>query len=61
MRGYRQWRWHLDEMHVKLSGEMMYLWRTVDHEDEVLESYVTKTRDKAHINSPRHAASAVPG
>ncbi len=26
---------------------MRYLWRAVDHEGEVLESYVTKTRDKA--------------
>ena len=26
---------------------MHYLWRAVDHEDEVLESYATKTRDKA--------------
>ena len=42
----RQWRWHLDEMYVKLNGEMVYLWRAVDHEGEILESYVTKTRDK---------------
>jgi len=27
-------------------GEMRYLWRPVDHEGEVLESFVTKTRDK---------------
>jgi putative transposase len=47
MRGYRQWRWHLDEMYVKLSGEMVYLWRAIDHEGEILESYVTKTRDKS--------------
>ena len=33
-------------MYVKLSGEMVYLWRAVDHEGEILESYVTKTRDK---------------
>ena len=32
---------------MKLNGEMVYLWRAVDHEGEVLESYVTKTRDKA--------------
>ena len=25
MRGFRQWRWHLDEMYVKLDGEMIYL------------------------------------
>jgi len=34
-------------MYVKLNGEMVYLWRAVDHEGEVLESYVTRTRDKA--------------
>jgi putative transposase len=44
---FRQWRWHLDEMYVKINGEMHYLWRAVDHEGEVLESYVTKTRDKS--------------
>ena len=47
MRGFRHWRWHLDEMYVKLNGEMVYLWRAVDHEGEVLESYVTKKRNKA--------------
>ena len=47
MRGFRHWRWHLDEMYVKINGEMVYLWRAVDHEGEMLESYVTKTRDKA--------------
>ena len=39
-------RWHLDEMLVRINGEMHYLWRTVDHEGDTLESYVTKTRDK---------------
>jgi putative transposase len=34
-------------MYVKLNGEMVYLWRAVDHEGEVLESYVTKKRDKS--------------
>src|SRR5210317_1093079 len=41
-----RWRWLLDEMFVKINGEQHYLWRAVDHEGEVLESYVTKTRDK---------------
>lgn len=35
------------QMYVKINGEVVYLWRAVDHEGEVLESYVTKTRDKA--------------
>ena len=46
MKGFRKWRWHLDEMYVKLNGEMVYLWRAVDQEGEVLESFVSKTRDK---------------
>lgn len=46
-RGRRHFRWHLDEMYAKINGEMCYLWRAVDHGGEVLESYVTKTRDKA--------------
>jgi putative transposase len=41
-----RWRWHLDEVFVKINGETHYLWRAVDHEGEVLESFVTKTRDK---------------
>jgi putative transposase len=40
------WRWHLDEVFVKINGERHYLWRAVDHDGEVLESFVTKTRDK---------------
>ena len=41
-----RWRWHLDEIFVKINGERHYLWRAVDHEGEVLESFVSKTRDK---------------
>ena len=40
------WKWHLDEVFVKIKGERHCLWRAVDHEGEVLESYVTKKRDK---------------
>ena len=47
MRAHTHWRWHLDEVYVKINGEMRYLWRAVDHEGEVLESFVTTTRDKA--------------
>ena len=45
MRAHSNWRWHLDEVFVKINGETHYLWRAVDHEGEVLESYVTKRRD----------------
>ena len=46
MRGFTHGRWHLDEMVVKLKGEMVYLWRAVDHEGEILETFVTKRRDR---------------
>ncbi|MEP4877650.1 MAG: IS6 family transposase, partial [Tateyamaria sp.] len=46
MRSHSNWRWHLDEVFVKINGETHYLWRAVDHEGEVLESYVTKRRDR---------------
>ena len=47
MRQHTHWRWHLDEVYVKINGVQHYLWRAVDHEGEVLESVVTKERDKA--------------
>jgi putative transposase len=47
MGGYPQWRWHLDEVFVKVNGKLRYLWRTVDHEGEVLEAVVTAKRGKA--------------
>ena len=31
---------------MKINGERHYLWRAVDHEGEVLESYVSKRRDR---------------
>ena len=46
MRTHIQWRWHLDEVFVRISGKTYYLWRAVDHEGEVLESFVTKKRDR---------------
>ena len=45
-RSYSQWRWHLDEVFVRINGETHYLWRAVDHEGEVLEVFVTKKRDR---------------
>jgi putative transposase len=45
-RSFSQWRWHLDEVFVRINGETHYLWRAVDHEDEVLEVFVTKRRDR---------------
>ena len=46
MRSGTHWRWHLDDVFVKINGETHYLWRAVDHEGEVLETYVTRRRDR---------------
>ncbi len=45
-RSFSNWRWHLDEVFVRINGETHYLWRAVDHEGEVLEVFVTKERDR---------------
>jgi putative transposase len=47
LRQLTQWKWHLDEVFVKINGETYYMWRAVDHEGEVLEAYVTKRRNKS--------------
>jgi putative transposase len=44
--GSPQWRWHLEEVFVRINGEIHYLWRAVDHEREVLETFVTKKCDR---------------
>ena len=45
-RSYSLWRWHLDEVFVRINGETHYLWRAVDHEGEVLDVFATKRRDR---------------
>ncbi len=43
---YSRWRWHLDEVFVRINGKTHYLWRAVDQEGEVLEVFATKRRDR---------------
>src|SRR5919112_5522402 len=38
-------RWHLDEMRVRIGGRLMYLWRAVDAEGEVLDVLLQAKRD----------------
>src|SRR6202522_4623428 len=38
--------WHLDEVYLKIDGRMVYLWRAVDAEGEVLDVLVQSERDK---------------
>ena len=39
-------RWHLDEMAVRISGKLMYLWRAVDADGEVLDVLLQAKRDQ---------------
>src|SRR6202140_105787 len=39
--------WHLDEVYLKIDGRMVYLWRAVDAEGEVLDVLVQSRRDKS--------------
>tara|TARA_R110000787_G_scaffold9886_6_gene34191 strand:+ start:722 stop:1417 length:696 start_codon:yes stop_codon:yes gene_type:complete len=45
-RSYSNWRWHLDEVFVRINDEMFYLWHAVDHEGEVLEVFASKHRNR---------------
>ena len=42
-----EWRWHLDEVFVKINGELHYLWRAIAHEGEVLKVLATKRRNRS--------------
>ena len=37
--------WHLDEVHTKINGKMVYLWRAVDDEGTVLDVVVQRRRN----------------
>ena len=41
LHSHSNWRWHLDEVFVRINGET-----AVDHEGEVLEVFATKRRDR---------------
>ena len=38
--------WHLDEVYLKIDGRMVYLWRAVDAEGEILDVLVQAKRDQ---------------
>ncbi|MGW2188597.1 IS6 family transposase [Streptomyces sp. NPDC001719] len=40
-------RWHLDEVFITVNGKMLYLWRAVDQDGNVLDILVTDKRDTA--------------
>lgn len=38
-------RWHLDEVHVRIAGQLQYLWRGVDQDGHVIDVLVQTRRD----------------
>ena len=46
MRGYPQWRWHLDEVFAQVHEKLCYLWRAVDHEGAFLEAGATARQSR---------------
>nr|WP_237693952.1 IS6 family transposase [Streptomyces sp. SID2888] len=40
-------KWHLDEVFIKINGELKYLWRAVDQDGMVLDILVQDRRDTA--------------
>ncbi|WSI45561.1 IS6 family transposase (plasmid) [Streptomyces sp. NBC_01340] len=40
-------KWHLDEVFIKINGELKYLWRAVDQDGNVLDILVQNRRNKA--------------
>ena len=38
--------WHLDEVYLRIDGRLVYLWRAVDAEGEVLDVLVQTRRNK---------------
>ncbi|MFF8036327.1 IS6 family transposase [Streptomyces sp. NPDC016626] len=40
-------KWYVDEVFIKINGELKYLWRAVDSDGNVLDVFVQNRRDKA--------------
>lgn len=39
-------KWHMDEVFIKINGEIHYLWRAVEQQGNVLDILVQRRRDK---------------
>jgi transposase-like protein len=46
--------WHLDEVYLKIDGRMVFLWRAVDAEGEVLDVLVQAKRNKHAVLKLMH-------
>ena len=50
---YSNWRWHLDEVFVKINGETFYLWRAVDNEGEGRYCLAQKAGGRLCLNTAK--------
>ena len=44
--------WHMDEVYLKINGELLYLWRAVDQHGVVLDILVQERRNATAANRP---------
>ncbi len=49
LRVFSKWKWHLDEVFLKVNGKRHYLSRAVGHEEKVLQAVATKRRNKQAV------------
>jgi transposase, IS6 family len=51
--------WRVDETHIKLKGQLMYLYRVVDSEGDIIDFYLSQSRDKQAYKHSFQKALAV--
>ena len=54
--------WHVDETYVKVAGEWCYLYRAIDRDGNLIDVYLSETRDmaKAFLRSARSVTQVEP-
>src|SRR3954471_9257681 len=56
--------WHIDETHLKVAGEWCYLYRAIDRDGNLVDVYLSETRDmaaaKAFLRSARSVTQLEP-
>jgi putative transposase len=56
--------WHVDETYVKVAGEWCYLYRAIDRDGNLVDVYLSETRDlaaaKAFLRSARSVTEVEP-
>src|SRR4051795_5930824 len=51
--------WHVDETYVKVAGEWCYLYRAIDRDGNLVDVYLSKTRDMAAARAFLRSARSV--